>query len=380
MTTEIKLQKMANRVQDFLDNHIFPKWICEGVFENNNGFVEEFDLKTAKPALQSFRRLRVQGRQTWVFATAATAGYAPKKNLQCAKYGWQAITTQFAHANGGFIHSVDVNGQPLNEERFLYEQAFVLLGAAGLYGATKDIQYLIEAQKLYTWISNNMKAEEGFYTSYGNSGEPRQQNPHMHLFEALMELYVVSKEKYWLNEATKIYELYQKYFYDAQYKLLREFFESDWKTYNPVKGDNIEPGHNYEWVWLLNHYRKLTDIDDKTKNDLYAFALKTTNELGLGYDECDPNGKIIRKTSRLWVQTEELKANLAQYEVTHNDIFIERAEQCLNNIFAYYLRDNGLWGDQLDDKLNELSAITPASTFYHIYLAFAEVTRIAKIN
>lgn len=371
---------MAECADNFLKNDVFPKWINEGVFTDNRGFVEEFDLKTGKPALQSFRRLRVQGRQTWAFATAATAGYDPEKNLQAAKYGWQAITTQFALSGGGFMHSVDVNGQPLNEECFLYEQAFVLLGAAGLYGATKDEQYLTEAKNLYSWINGNMKAEEGFYTSYGNPTEPRQQNPHMHLFEALMELYTVSDNKYWLDEASKIYTLYQKYFYDSKYKLLREFFKADWKAYDPIKGDSIEPGHNFEWVWLLNHYRKLAQIDDKTKNDLYAFALKTTNDNSFGYDECDPKGKIIRKTSRLWVQTEELKANLAQYEVTSEDVFIERAEQCLDNIFTYYLRDNGLWGDQLDDKLNELSAITPASTFYHIYLAFAEVMRVAKLN
>lgn len=335
---------MATRVDTFLRHDVFPKWIHEGVFTDDRGFVEEFDLETAKPALKSFRRLRVQGRQTWAFATASAAGYETEKNLQCAKYGWQAILTQFAHPDGGFIHSVDVDGNPLNEERFLYEQAFVFLGAAGLYNATKDKQYLTEAKKLYSWINENMKAEEGFYTSFGNPTEPRQQNPHMHLFEALMELYSVSDNKYWLDEASKIYTLYQKYFYDSKYKLLREFFEGDWKTYDPIKGDSIEPGHNYEWVWLLNHYRKLAAVDDKTKNDLYAFAFTATDNNCFGYDECDPKGKIIRKTSRLWVQTEELKANLAQYEVTHEAIFIERAEQCLDNIFAHYLKDNGLWG------------------------------------
>ncbi|MFV0431394.1 MAG: AGE family epimerase/isomerase [Alphaproteobacteria bacterium] len=377
MHSETKLNEMSKRAYNYLNNKAFPKWLAEGVFTNGDGFVEEFFLNDSKPNIQSFRRLRVQGRQTWTFAMAAALGYDGKL-LWAAQEGWKTILTQFSHTEGGFIHSVNPDGTPLNEERFLYEQAFVLLGAAGLYTATKDQQYLDEAKKLYSWINEAMKAEEGFYTSYGNPSEPRQQNPHMHSFEALMALYVASGDGYWLKEATKIYQIYNAYFYDKEYKLLREFFNSDWKSYDAKLGDSIEPGHNYEWVWLLNHYKSLTKEANATQDELYNFALSTTADNGFAYDECLPDGKIKRKTSRLWVQTEALKANLAQYETHKDDIYITRAEACFNNIFDYYLHDNGLWGDQQDADLKELSKVTPASTFYHIFLAFIEVIRMGK--
>ncbi len=377
MQNKARLEKIALRCDNYFKEKVFPKWSSQGGLGAEKGFLEEFILTEKRPHKEANRRLRVQGRQVWSFAKAYSLGYG-ENLLALALDGWNAIDKQFRHKNGGFIHSVNEEGKALNTNRYLYEQTFTLLGLSALYGATKNKEYIKQAHELYNWICKDLAAEEGFYTSFDDKQEPRQQNPHMHLFEALMALFEESGDEYWLDEAGKIYDLFCKYFFDNNHLLLREFFTSDWKSYDSKKGDSIEPGHNYEWVWLIYHYSQLAKQPYDKTEPLYAFARKGTSEDGLGYDECSPDGKPIRQTSRMWVQTEALKANITQYQISKDEIYLKRAEQIIDNLFDYYLLDDGLWGDQLDSHKKELSKITPASTFYHLFLAFIEVIRLSK--
>ncbi len=377
MQRKSKLDAMALKCDAYFREKVFPLWLKKGGLGHGDGFLEEFIIDGYRPNTTAHRRLRVQGRQVWSFAKAYALGYG-EELLELAKDGWQAIDKQFRHKDGGFIHSVDAQATPLNTNRFLYEQTFVLLGLSALYGATKNDEYMKQAHDLFRWIKKDLGAEEGFYTSFDNKEEPRQQNPHMHLFEALMALFEESGDEYWLVEAGKIYDLFHKYFFDEKYLLLREFFTSDLKDYDKIKGDSIEPGHNYEWVWLVYHYSQLVKASYDKLDFLYAFALKGTNVDGLGYDECLPSGEPVRRTSRMWVQTEALKANITKYEITQEAVYLDKMEQIIDNLFAYYLFDNGLWGDQIDENKQELSQVTPASTFYHLFLAFAEVIRLNK--
>ncbi len=41
------------------------------------------------------------------------------------------------------------------------------------------------------------------------------------------------------------------HFIDAETGGLREFFKADWTPYDGEKGRIMEPGHQFEWAWLL---------------------------------------------------------------------------------------------------------------------------------
>ncbi len=373
---QYELLKVARRCKAYLSNVAFPFWNAHGFINAEHGFVESFDLKTGKPNLDHDRRLRVQARQIWVFAKASGLNLG-QNSLQLAKDAWNVVQTQYRHADGGYIFSVDKDGKPVGKERNFYEQSFVLLALSALYGATNDKKYLDEAEKLYAWLNENMKADDGFWTQFDDKTLPREQNPHMHLFEALIALFEVSKQRHWLMRASEIYGMFHNFFFDAENRLLREFFSLGFSGYDLEKGDIIEPGHNYEWTWLLHHFGQMTGFSSEYQDELYAFALDGTTEEGFGLDQCSPDGDILSHTSRLWVQTEALKAHIAQYE-RHRDVEqVEAIVTTVNNIFDYYLRLDGLWGDRLDRNLNEMSKVCPASTFYHLFLAMLELMRVA---
>jgi mannose/cellobiose epimerase-like protein (N-acyl-D-glucosamine 2-epimerase family) len=88
-------------------------------------------------------------------------------------------------------------------------------------------------------------------------------------------------------------------------------------------------------------------------------------------------GAVLRGSSRLWPNTERIKAALALFELDGRDPRGAVASSCAL-IFDRYFAGNtpGLWSDQFDAEGRPLASITPASCVYHLFLAFSEVLRL----
>ena len=81
---------------------------------------------------------------------------------------------------------------------------------------------------------------------------PLQSNPHMHLFEAaLAGCEVCSESSLWKPLADEIAELALTQFIDAGSGALREFFDARLEAGAGLEGRIVEPGHQFEWAWLL---------------------------------------------------------------------------------------------------------------------------------
>ncbi|MDA0676121.1 MAG: AGE family epimerase/isomerase, partial [Proteobacteria bacterium] len=114
---------------------------------------------------------------------------------------------------------------------------------------------------------------------------------------------------------------------------------------------------------------------------LYKFAVEcgTDPADSLAYDAVGRDGAVRQDSKRLWVQTEALKAHLAMAESGSDDQAMARAERTLASIFAGYLATgHGVWQDHLRRDGTGFAKTAPASSFYHLYLAFSEYRRVAK--
>jgi mannose-6-phosphate isomerase len=85
----------------------------------------------------------------------------------------------------------------------------------------------------------------------------------------------------------------------------------------------------------------------------------------------------------LWSQTETLKGHLCIAELgyrQHRVNAIAAAANCASDIHDHWLDApvRGGWLDQFDEKGEVIATGMPASTGYHLYLAIAELTRVAK--
>ena len=143
---------------------------------------------------------------------------------------------------------------------------------------------------------------------------PRRQNPHMHLVEALLALHATTGDRAWLDRARPVVDLVLDGMIDPETGQLVEFFEADWRPAPGDAGRVREPGHHYEWVWLLLAWRAATGDDRvlEPAERLYRFALAGTDDGAEGpaapFDAVDPAGRPTADTKRLWCQTEAIKA------------------------------------------------------------------------
>ncbi|ROV59990.1 mannose-6-phosphate isomerase [Vibrio ponticus] len=370
------LTDQINRCQNWLIDEALPRW--QPAQSPQSGIFYEGLLASGAAFSHDLVRFRVQPRQVYVFSHATELGLI--EGGGSIKTAIERGFAQFGGPSTGYRFALSKHGDSDSEAINLYEQAFALLGFAWHYKLSASDSSLEAMETIYQQITHHFGDSEygGFFLTKGNRVN-KGQNPHMHLFEALMVSYEYTDDTIWLNRATQIYQLFIKHFLQKDH--LAEFFLAD-LTLDPVIGHHVDPGHHYEWIWLLNHYEKLTGVDvNRPIKMLYKFAQRHGhNPNGLVRDEVYADGNPLRSTSRLWCQTEYLKATIALWEREPTKARQTAIDQAIEQIFIHYIKPAlpGLWIDQVNELNQPINPHSPASTFYHLFLAFSEVLRLAK--
>jgi mannose/cellobiose epimerase-like protein (N-acyl-D-glucosamine 2-epimerase family) len=357
-------------------NHALPLWSKEGWDQTTGGFVERLDQKGRADRLAP-RRVRVQARQIYCFAKAAQMGWYPD-GREIALKGLEHLLTRAKAPDGrpGFVHILAPDGAVLDPLRDTYDHAFVLLALATAYTLDRDAQIRSEVDELLSFLDTQLRSAHGGYLEGWPASMPRRQNPHMHLFEAMIALFDATQEQVFQNRAGDIFALFLANLYDKQKRVVGEYFEDDWSKIEPV---SVEPGHLAEWVWLLKGFERITGCPTgRPRAELLETALRYRDEAtGCLIDEGDAEGRIRQHTRRLWPQTEMAKAWIAQAEAGEAGA-ADQARAALARLDRHYLGHPvaGGWYDQFDRDGNSLVAAVPASSFYHVLCAAAEAEQV----
>jgi mannose/cellobiose epimerase-like protein (N-acyl-D-glucosamine 2-epimerase family) len=374
------LEAAARRASDWSKRYALPIWTDAGFAAGPDYFHEALDFSGA-PLVELPLRSRVQGRQMYVCGHATVLGWFDGREIlaRCFQRGY----AWFQHPDGGYVASITPDGAHLDRTRFAYEQAFALLGFAWHERVFRNGEAAARAETLWRWLEENLAAPvaEGFAMAVPPDSGPRSQNPHMHLFETCMVWHETLPDGLWLERARKLYDLFVRHFFDAKHGVLREFFADDLSPTVP-QSRHIEPGHQAEWVWLLNAWRKLTGTattDAAAALHRFAEAHGINPGTGLFFDAVDIGGKPTSTSSRLWTATEMLKAEIARYEASGFTSPTDKIEGAVGLIFDRHLDGvkPGLWMDRLSVEGEPAATNVPASTLYHLFLAFADLSRVA---
>jgi mannose-6-phosphate isomerase len=257
-----------------------------------------------------------------------------------------------------------------------YDHAFVLLALSTVYALDRDAQVRAEIDALLSFMDAHLRSPHGGVLEGLPSSMPRRQNPHMHLFEAMIAAFDATHDTVFQQRAGDFFALFLANLYDKQKRVLGEYFEDDWSKIEPV---SIEPGHHAEWIWLLKGFERITGCPTgRPRAELLASALRYRDEAtGCLVDEGDAEGRIKRHTRRLWPQTEMAKAWIAQAEAGEAGA-ADQARAALARLERHYLRHPvaGGWYDQFDRDGNSLVANIPASSFYHVLCAVTEAEAV----
>ncbi len=354
--------------------HALPFWGGPGM-DQATGAAQEAMRLDGTPAGLPWTRMRVQARQLYAFSHAALLGWQPGAALAGGIYRF--ITRHGERDGGGWARRLAPDGTVLDPAADLYDQAFVLFALAWHARLTGEAEPLARARRTLDWIVAHMAhPPAGLRNVLPHEAGPRQQNPHMHLLEATLALLETTGDGFYAEQAHGLASLFHRHLFDPATGTLGEFFTDEWAPAPGEVGSHVEPGHHYEWVWLLDQYERLTSTDATASvGRLYDFARRhgTDSVSALVWDVAGRDGAARLRTTRLWPQTEALKAHIVM--ARRNSGGADLIAPVVRNIGTRFLTGypEGTWIDQLDAAGKAASKGVPTSSFYHLFMAFAEL-------
>lgn len=351
----------------WLFEQALPLWAEHG--PNPRGGFHDRLTSELRPA-EGRMRLRVQARQTYVFAEAGALGWSGPWRARVA-HGLEFLLGPARRDDGLFAHTFDAGGEVLEAGPDLYDQAFALFGFAAAYRALGDGCAREAARDLLRALEPWAEPGGGYREL---SGPLLKANPNMHLLEAALAWSALDADAGWSQMADGLVELCARRLTDPATSALREVFVENWRPAPPPEGEVTEPGHQFEWAWLI----------ERSGRGAMPLALRLSERAercgvdaarGVAVNTVDVGGAVLDARARLWPQTERLKAALA-LRPHDRAIWTPRAVQAHDALFAYMAPARpGLWFDVMETTGEVVPEPSPASSLYHIVAALSELIR-----
>ncbi|MEJ1157925.1 AGE family epimerase/isomerase [Prosthecomicrobium sp. N25] len=357
---------------DWYAAEALPLWAGAGFDRDTGAFHEQLGFDRL-PVATAPRRVMVQARQISVFAEAGLDGTFPP-GADLAALAGRTLLARWRPAGDapGWLFSIGPEPGRSVATSDLYAHAFVLYALAWLLRLGVPGPFRSAVDRSLDHLERDFRDPRhgGFWDALPRPDGLRRQNPHMHLFEALLELSVVLPDERIARLRDEVLDLALARFVDPEAGTVRELFHEDW-TVAPAPGlGSVEPGHQMEWAWLLDRHAAITGrACPGLPGRLVAAALATGVDPATGrvVDETGEDGAVRKRSSRLWPHCEALKALVAEAAAggMARAALVEAMAERLRRCYAVAELGGG-WIDQLDEVDRPVSRTMPASTLYHL--------------
>lgn len=378
-----RLQTTQARLKGWLFDKALPIWRDSGLDKAKGGVFETLGLDGVPVDVN--RRTRVAARQVYSYALARRMGYAgDTDSVIDAGLGWLAGP---AATPDGLVYAVlTPNGEVVKGEFDFYDHAFALLAYASTFAVrphdkSLEDKALIIREKLLTTYKHPVR---GFEESNPRT-LPLKTNPHMHMFEASLAWIEAGGDGVWKEIAGEIAQLCLDKFLHPENGSLREYFDGDWNPLEGEMGRIIEPGHQFEWAWLLVRWAAISG-DDKfiaPAKRLVQIAedFGTDHARNATIFELWDDFSVKDSKARLWAQTERMKAYVALQSVAASPeekaACVETLIRAAEGLELYFdVPLTGLYRDKMNPDGSFVEEPAPASTLYHIICAIDEMDRV----
>ena len=356
----------------WLTETALPLWWETGADRAGGGFHEAINLD-GRPA-PGPHRARTIARQVFVYCEAGRLGWAGPWRA-AATHALDYFRTYFITADATVASVVGLDGKVREAPFDLYDQAFALLAFA------------MRAPRLRRGCRLAARCGWRCATRWNASTLIRRAATSRIAITACRSAptrtCICSKPRWHGSRSTMIppgaawrdgiATLCLDKFIDPATGALREFFAADWSPAPGIQGRIAEPGHHYEWAFLLDRWAKQTGRDKPAAvGRLIAFAdahgLDARRGVAIGAVLVD--GSLHDPVARLWAQAERVRA----YTIDRRPGDSERLAAAIRGLRRFLATPTpGTWFDQLraDDRFVDEPA--RATSLYHIVGAVAEL-------
>ncbi|MDP9044554.1 MAG: AGE family epimerase/isomerase [Pseudomonadota bacterium] len=373
-------ERIGTELQDWLVHQALPRWIETGIDRERGGFFERLDRSGR--AVEAPRRTRVVARQIYVFATAARRGWHEEAD-RWVEHGLRFLCERLRLADGTFARSIAVDRRGGDSSFDLYEQAFALFALASACRGRPDRAALRGmAEELLATLRENFAHPHAGFEEARPRTLPLRANPHMHLLEAALAWVEISHgddRTVWVELADELVALCLDRFVAPKNGALRENFDGDWRPLSGPAGQLVEPGHQFEWAWLLGRW-----AESARGQAPACAAARRLRELGEAHGVDGSRGVAVNAldtalattdaAAKLWPQTERVRAWVQAWSQadTPSDAALARGRlvEAARGLARYLLpAPAGLWEEQMGPDGRFDGQESRASSLYHIVAA-----------
>lgn len=361
---------LISEVKNHLENCIVPFWknFRDDTYGGYYGYVD-FNLELEEKAIKG---CILNSRIMWFFSNAYTT-LKDESLLEEANHAFKFMKSHCIDKTyEGVFWMLDYKGNPVEEMKHTYNQAFAIYALSSYYWASHNQEALEMALGLFHLIEKKCKDEYGYLEAFDRKWQPidnhkLSDNKHMeaegkvaektmntilHVLEAYTELYRVSKEAEVGACLRKILEMVDEKVYNREAKQLEVFFDT---KLNSIANMHSY-GHDIEAAWLIDCAAEVLEdkeLIEKTKEYTVEIAYKVKEvaftKQGMKNERFNDE---IDTTRIWWVQAEAVVGFLNAYEKTSDPVFKEAANDMWQYIKNYMLdkRTNSEWFWQVDEN------------------------------
>ncbi|MBG0858828.1 MAG: AGE family epimerase/isomerase [Bacteroidales bacterium] len=365
---EQKLAQLKKAVTDNLENNILSYWSSKMPDEVNGGFYGRID-RNNQVIPDAEKGGILNARILWTYSAA----YRVTKNPEYLRLATRArdyILTHFIdRESGGVFMILNAKGEPADTRKHTYTQAFFIYGLSEYARATGDREALKAARDIFRLFEKNVldKESNGYFEVFTrdwqrsrdrligekSAADEKTMNTSLHVMEAYANLYRVWPGKRMAERLRNMVNIFLDHIIDKNRFHLICFLDKNWNSTSEI--DSY--GHDIESSWLLYEAALLLK-DPALVNRVKEVSIKIADAASEGLM---PDGGMLtekdratgrtRTTRSWWEQAETVVGYINAYELTGNEIYLNRAISAWNFIDRYFVdKVNGSWFTSLSPE------------------------------
>ncbi|PZD94630.1 N-acyl-D-glucosamine 2-epimerase [Paenibacillus sambharensis] len=348
-------------IEQELQENILSFWMTHTRDEEHGGFLGEI-AQTMQVNRQADKSLVLNTRILWTFASAYRI-YKDERFLATAERAYQYLTGHFIdREHGGLFWMVSPQGNPTEDKKQVYGQAFMIYALSEYYRAAGRHEALNLAIELFRLLEKHSydPVNKGYVEALARDwsqtdnlslsgkdlNEKKSMNTHLHVLEGYTNLFRVWPSEELRSSLRELVEVTLKHIIDRNTAHFKLFFDEQWVS----KSDHISYGHDIEGSWLLVEAAEVLG-DEELLLEVKRMAVRMA-EAALN-EGVDPDGGMLNEADSTgyvdtdkdwWPQAEAVIGFYNAYQMTGDLKYLEASQASWQFIRQYIVdKDNGEW-------------------------------------
>jgi mannobiose 2-epimerase len=357
--------ELASRCRQLLQRTVVDFYLPACLDHEHGGYLEILDDEGQFAPSEKF--LTLQARQCWFFSTLAIHGIRRDEALAAADSGYKFLRSYFYDADhGGYYAKTARNGQPVDQRKHVYPNAFVIYALVEFHRATGRGEPLEQALELFHTLERHCHDRQHggyqeFFTAdwtlitdpsesgYVGAVNTKTYNSHLHLLEAFAQLYRATQDVQVERRLVELLQINTLTVQHPDFNCNIDAWHPDWTMIQTERNLRASYGHDVECAWLVldaaDALGQKPAILRNWSTSIVEHAIRYgwDAEHG-GFYYTGPLGQLSDdRKKEWWTQAEALVSMLTMHRFTGDPRYRELFEQTLDFVERHQVSPLGGW-------------------------------------